>query len=450
MPPLSSRIAVLILLTACLGFFAVKGVEQVRQVNDFEVFYSIGEAAAERATDLYERKSPIKQRGPFLYPPSAAVTFIPLSWFSHDVAGTMWALLKVVVLAGLYYGAVRFAGVPPASRFWTAPLMLLIALITIRQVNNDVGNGQINVFITGLGVAGIWLMMRRSAARTGAVGGALLLALGAAIKMTPILLVAIPLLHRRWTAFAATLVFTVLFVVVVPSLWFGGAGYRSMQQTHSEVMRRFLTESKDRHLQLTINEFVQFTVANARSSPDGLVFRDRQLFRVGADGSEQVVRLDDAMSSDAAFRIWFAIGLAAGILYLVGRPRLFGGVPPPWTWDLAVLCTLLILLVPQTRKAHYVILIVPIAWLCCRFATVETKGTIRALRDYRCSFGLTIIGVLGLLTSNDLAIPVPGFPIPYHPANLIAAIALLGALVAFVPEARRQGGELLGSGLSAP
>src|SRR5688572_6299466 len=113
------RVSLIVALIGLAGFYMVRvgirSATEIVEANDFEVFYYVGEAAAARDAGIYEIISPVKKLGPFLYPPSAAVLFAPLSWLSHDGSGVIFSIAKSICLAVLLWGAVWFSGWRPVD-----------------------------------------------------------------------------------------------------------------------------------------------------------------------------------------------------------------------------------------------------------------------------------------------------------------------------------------------
>ncbi len=137
------------------------------------------------------------------------------------------------------------------------------------------------------------------------------------------------------------------------------------------------------------------------------------------------------MGRRTAAAIWFAIGLSAGALFLAYRWWLARRGFADWTWDLAMLCVLAMLLPPQVRKAHLVILIVPTAWLAARLLWLaqRTGGWRTALGRHGWLYILFGLYTLGMMMSDDVKIPVPNvFPLPYRASVFLAMVILLVAL----------------------
>src|SRR5262245_10441923 len=199
----SLRLPAIILVTI-FGLYVlrdtIRSVKEIVKVNDFEVFHHIGEVAATHQPVIYDVASPVKQRGPFLYPPSAAVLFVPLSWLSHNAAGAVFGLLKIACLLLLYWGSVYWSGARPRDWLATVTVMIIPIVVAHRAVDSDVGNGQVNIVVAAAAVGGVWLMMLNRQWWLRGSGG-MLLAWAVAIKLTPALLLAVPLMNRRWKEF---------------------------------------------------------------------------------------------------------------------------------------------------------------------------------------------------------------------------------------------------------
>jgi hypothetical protein len=410
---------IMTIVLAVLGVrFVWQSIDEIWEINDFEVFYWTADLAAQQDPSIYTFRSPVKER-PFLYPPSAAVLFIPLTWLPFDATAVVYSLFKVACLAVLLAAAVRLSGAPPPDRPGWLLLIGAVIFVMFRSIDNDLGNGQINTIVAACGVGGVWLMM---ATKRGWAAGGALLAAAVAIKLTPLLLAAIPLLHRRWKALGAFVVALVVLMVILPRAWFGPDGYHQAATEHRDLMASFITDGRDADRQVTAVEMVHFTLGQWRADPDDYIVERRELHQPGPDGELVHVRLPETMSPLAARILWLTIGGAAAALFFVARRRILGG---DWAWDLAMLCTLMIFLSPRVRKAHLVILIVPTAWLACRVFRIIARGEVRAFRGV---LGVLAATIVLFYISENLPIPAPGFPLPYRPLLFVAVILYLWVL----------------------
>ncbi|MDK2970778.1 MAG: alpha,2-mannosyltransferase [Candidatus Sumerlaeota bacterium] len=417
------------------GFLLVmlgRGIDSTWSYNDFEVFHYAGGAAWEKAPDMYTTESPIKSRK-FVYPPSASMFLMPLAWAPYKVTSLLFTLLKIAALALLIVGVIAKSGNAPRDRATRLGLMLAAVVITLQPITSDVGNGQVNIIVGAAALLGVWLMME---SRRWWWAGSLLVAIAVAIKATPLLLLAVPFLHRRWIPFAASLGMIVLLLVAMPTAWFGPELVKSYTESFKHYSNKAVEEGARRPRQVCLYEMVLFTGAQLHADDDLVWDADEgETFRVLPDGTRVKTGVKPAWPKRTGQIIWLAIGLGTGVLFLAGRWLLARrrGETIPWQWDLAMLVTLMILLAPMVRRAHLVVLLAPVGWVVVRlWWMARAHGGWRHLAVAR--KGLVALLTLTLMffwASEDLAIPAPGFPIPYHPALFFAMIGLV-AIIAWL------------------
>ncbi|MEQ8821645.1 MAG: glycosyltransferase family 87 protein [Sumerlaeia bacterium] len=428
--PARRLLALKIVFGLFLAFSFVRSIDQIWDYNDFEVFYFAGQLAAERSPELFDLDSPVKGR-PYLYPPIAAITFIPLGALPYKVAAVAWSVLKVFALAALLLGAVASSRPSPwwafDLRFWG--VVMLTLLVTARFIDGDIKGGQINILVAALSVWGVYGMMlwRRLWWL-----GALLLSFGVALKLTPLLLLAVPFLHRRWGGLAVCLVASAVFLMVVPRVYYGGEAATHLSERMSAATDESILSAKYRDRQVSLSEVLLFSLAQAQM-PDGVFERKGDYYTRDADGERQEYSVPDPISAGAAKGFILAVAVLAGFLFLAVRWKLFQGRGGDWTWDLAMLCAITFLLVPLVRKAHLVLLIVPVAWVIRRVwdeVAADAEGWRGFMRRRKVAAGLALASGVLLLLSDDVALPVPGFAAPLRASLTVALFALIGACVA--------------------
>lgn len=440
-PTRPPRLLIVILLAAFaayLGWALYYSVTDILSYDDFEVFHYIGGVAAGHSSNIYELVTPHQQRGPFLYPPSAAVLFVPLSWLSHNVAGVLFSIVKVGCLLLLWIGSARFSGRPPRDLLGMLLVMFGTAAMLHRPVSSEVGNGQINIILAAAAVGGVWLMMR-SRQWWGWGTGALLLAWAIAIKMTPALLLAVPLLNGKWKAFGTSAAAALALTLLLPMVWFGQDGYQKMSRQYRDVAARFTFDWPAPEEQTTPTELFQFARLQSGAAKAGAA-NTPDVLSVPISGWAGERLLEPAYRAPA-MRAWLLVGLFSAAAFLAVRMVLFrrrdasADVAAPagsdWTWDLAMLCALIVLLSPRVQKAHLVILVVPAAWigarLCAWFAPESDHDDRR--RGAWGVVGYVLLCVLFII-ADSLRIPIPSWPEPARFLPLVGLLLMVGMLIA--------------------
>ena len=134
----------------------------------------------------------------FTYPPFALVALSPLTWAPFGVTQVVLWVLSVSALALAVYVVCRRGG-------WTSGRALVarsigwasLATILLEPVRTTLDYGQINTLLLGLVVVDLLVMPKRHSGW--------LVGLAAAVKVTPLIFVAMPLLERDWKAVARSL-----------------------------------------------------------------------------------------------------------------------------------------------------------------------------------------------------------------------------------------------------
>jgi alpha-1,2-mannosyltransferase len=161
---------------------------------DLQVYRAGGEAVLHGAP-LYD--GGVLLDLPFVYPPFAALVFVPLTVLPLPVLKIAWTVAGVALLVFV----ARRCGATLGRQLDPAITALLVAVVlALDPVRTTFYLGQINVVLLALVLADL---TGRQESRVRGVG----VGLAAALKLTPLLFVAYLLLIRRWRA-AATAVAT--------------------------------------------------------------------------------------------------------------------------------------------------------------------------------------------------------------------------------------------------
>ncbi|GAA0508919.1 membrane protein [Saccharopolyspora subtropica] len=144
-------------------------------------------------------ESPDTATLPFIYPPFAALLFVPLTWLSSDgavVAMTVLSHLAILVTAYALARSSRYLA-PRAGHVAVATALLMPWFTVIEPTRETINYGQINLVLMAL-VAADCLLPRTRWPR------GLLVGLAAAIKLTPLGFLLLFLLRRDFRALAVT------------------------------------------------------------------------------------------------------------------------------------------------------------------------------------------------------------------------------------------------------
>ncbi len=190
------------------------------QGGDFQSYFVAALMVRERQNiyDLEKRFAlieknpalPVKTKPPYLYPPLLAIALVPFTNFSFGAAYRVWVLVQQIffVLAVLLL-ARNLAWLGRAA----LPAVILLAG-NFYPLYQNVDVGQINLLILLTLCASLFFWRREQFFWAG-----VMIALGAMLKVSPVLLLGLFVLQRQWRAVwgftLATLVMLALFVAVV-------------------------------------------------------------------------------------------------------------------------------------------------------------------------------------------------------------------------------------------
>ncbi len=174
-----------------------------RGARDFASFYYAVHAAADGA-DPYDDATLerlAREDGtrasvhPFFYPPPFLLAFAWVLPLSLRTAFRVWFVADHLFLLAVLLALWRWHPRPASAVF------LAVAAVTFSPVADNDWMGQVNLFVLALVVVGLLAVERKRD-----VFGGVLLGTACLCKMSPALLVAWWLLHRRWRAVATAVV----------------------------------------------------------------------------------------------------------------------------------------------------------------------------------------------------------------------------------------------------
>lgn len=159
---------------------------------------------------------------PYIYPMTLAFFLIPFTWIPKAVAVVLWLGINTAALAYILLSLQKvfaFHLHPATARFklfYYAPVLLLLTIIFITPLRNHLLNGQVNLIIGAL----FCLFVDKYITRQWSLS-AVALALAIAIKLTPALLLFIPLFRKEFGFTCKIIALTVLFCMMP----FAAAGF---------------------------------------------------------------------------------------------------------------------------------------------------------------------------------------------------------------------------------
>ncbi len=361
--PVALVIIVVVLLSGV--YFAWRsGTDANTYSNDFNVYFF---AARELLQGRTPYENSLGESTAYLYPPLLAELLVPLALLPLPVAAYIWFLLS----AAATFTALRLSaylvenefGVPPSGGTIAighfrlkAVLQTFTAVLLLRFILDNADYGQVNLMVTALAIAHVYFY-----AQNRKPAAAIALALAATLKLTPAILLAYHLAKRRWRFAAVSAILTVAFL----ALSFAPFGTRAPQ---------------------TFTSFLNRTVKN------------EQGFDLAYHGNQSLCGAIERLTDNDQIAL-FNWKLLAGGLFLVAV--LFVGFRA--TNELsasAPFFCLAVMLSPLSWKQHFVILLLPIAWLTGAALREELKRRrvllIAALLAVFALFNLTSPKLLGI------------------------------------------------------
>jgi alpha-1,2-mannosyltransferase len=225
-PSARTGVYVFIAVVAVISFIGAVAILAARaEVLDYQVYRAGGRALWDGHA-LYDH--PVWEELSFVYPPLAAVMFIPFALLPAVagevavIAGNLALLLFVVVRSWMAVWAESRRRIRPLEILWVSGATAG-GVFWIEAVHTTVYIGQINLMLMALVLADL---LRSDSARTKGIG----VGIAAGLKLTPLIFVAYLLVTRRFRA-AAVAVAAFLSTVAVGFLvaprdsriyWLGG------------------------------------------------------------------------------------------------------------------------------------------------------------------------------------------------------------------------------------
>lgn len=167
-------------------------------------------------TQLQELDDGVNVWNKFAYPnpPIMAIVLKPFMDLPPSLGAATWFLFKALLALAAIAGVWKLLDAP--ERPFPVWGKALAALLTLRPIEGDLVHGNVNLLILFLIVATLIAFCH---GRDWLAG--LCLGLSIACKLTPALFLVYFLYKRAWTALIASVISLMLFVVLVPSLFFG-------------------------------------------------------------------------------------------------------------------------------------------------------------------------------------------------------------------------------------
>jgi alpha-1,2-mannosyltransferase len=358
------RVGVLLLAVAALAsglYFAGKsGTSPETYRNDFNVYYHAScEVIAGR--DPYQHS--LGDWTPYIYPPLLAELIAPLAILPLAVAAYVWFLISAAAIVAAAWMSASLAsderkpGIPE-SPSWRRALAACATVFVLRFVLDNFNLGQVNAVVAALAVAHVFFYSRERKALS-----AVALVLAVSIKLTPALLLVYHIAKLR-LKFAIACGALLVAVTAMSLLPFGTHGGDAFETFWSRTVK---------------NEQGYDFAYSGNQSVRGAIARSINRWSEYPTEPSESRRPADL----ATLLISLAL-LALAVFAAVRAPSELGAAAP-------FFCCL-VLLSPLSWKAHYVILILPAAYL---FSLLKVPGRVRFLAGATLGAAFLLLNLTG-------------------------------------------------------
>jgi Glycosyltransferase family 87 len=164
----------------------------------YQAYFPDGRAESVKAADGWD--DVVHQYGvsdviTFVYPPFFAALLTPLAHFSPAVAFEGWNTLTVLLTLASVWIILRLGGRRPSAVLW---MILAVGLFSYAPFFHELAAGQVSSLLLFLCALGIWLLSRGQDWPS-----AFCFAVATMIKITPVVVVPLLAMHRKWKWLAA-------------------------------------------------------------------------------------------------------------------------------------------------------------------------------------------------------------------------------------------------------
>jgi alpha-1,2-mannosyltransferase len=224
----------LFLLSFIQTLKVIPGLLNTQSVTDFDVYYFAAQNYAAQMDPYSDLGLGISF---ILYPPSALIFFLPLSFFPLVTARFIWLMLSYLCFWATIYFLFKLAQPKPLISSY---LFLTAFLMQTFSFKFNLGMGQANLMMFLLFVLGIYFASKRRDLLAG-----IFLALSAALKLIPIFILPFLLLKRRFTLASYFscffLIFQFPFFNLAMTYLFNLSNLNSFSDTGADVYNHSLT-----------------------------------------------------------------------------------------------------------------------------------------------------------------------------------------------------------------
>ena len=378
--PLSTTERVILLVLAAttlvsgLYFARRSGTNPDAYSNDFNVYYHAAREVI-GGRDPYQHS--LGDWTPYIYPPLLAELIVPLAFLPLPVAAYVWFLIGATSIVAATWMASGLANRseetaalehrPTKSATSRAAIAACAVIIVLRFVLDTFNLGQVNALVAGLAVAHVYLYARDRKALS-----AIALVIAVSIKLTPALFLVYHLARLR-LKFVLACSALLVGVTAMSLLPFGQRGTDAFQT----FWNRTVKNEQGYDFAYSGNQSLRGAIARLTS---------------GANEALPPTASESSKPAESTTLLVAMVLLALAVFVAVrARTELAAAAP--------FFCCL-VLLSPLSWKAHYVILILPVAYLISVVNASKSRLIVVALGAALVLFNMTSPRVIGLAAAE--------------------------------------------------
>lgn len=365
-----TALGVLLIALACFSFKAAE--KSIH--SDFERYYTAGKAVV-NGEDIYAAEGHFQ----FKYFPVFAQFMVPFSIIPQNIAVYFWYFFIAACFVGMLVISIKLSGCPPEK---AVAVGLIILAICGRFFVNNARNGQINIPVAFFAYLGVFLVIN-SRERL----GGFFTALAVCLKFMPVLLILFYLWKRKWRALLYSLLFTLVFLFIVPAFTWGFDGNLKLLDGYINRRSKMVEsvakkDSAGESIPAVLNRLFRDIPANT--------FKERKERQYSINIASLPVKTVN--------RIVLGVILSVVLVYIIATVKSFGirDNKNLLALEAALVFIIMLLISPEARNAHYITLILPVGILASSLFIPQVREIMNPLYYLMPAF----IFIMG--TSSDI------------------------------------------------
>jgi hypothetical protein len=383
--------------------------KSVRDFNDFNVFFGAGEGVL-KGKDIYFTPTSPEGRY-FLYPPAFALYMSGVAQLGLWGASVYWYVVSMFMLLS---SAWLISGILAQNRSARIAMAFLGIILVGRFIDSDFGNGNANIHVLFFLSLGVWCL-----AKNRCFSGGLSFGIAAIVKLTPIIFMGyffwkwlISCFRKKipqkdafeeisptsyWgQSLRGMIAALLLFTVILPSMVLGLQKNVALHCTFYSAMI---------HPYLTVSNAADKYWDSGYSAKTILLHYLTLRKTENTEGNRININLAD-WPQDVVWHLYLIISFLMVGLCLISwknyttRHMHTHSFPFALALELGSVVSLMVLISPLTRKAHFVVLLIPV--IAALGAGLHPAWPKSRFLKRLLIWGAIIVGIIGTGTSTDV------------------------------------------------